>query len=406
MMPETMDRTAPHQPEQWSSRERNLAALFTAILTRGPISRRDAARAIGMSQAAVTKLVKPMIAGGYVTEQEGYSEGPGRPLIPLVIDAKRHNAVGVKVTSGELIGVVVDLHAEVLQSRRVPLAEPRPDAVVAAVADLVRDLLSRADGGASSTVGVGVGLGGHVDGRRGIVRFSPMLEDWRDVPLQRMLADALHLPVLIENDVNTLAVAEQWFGAGRDTSSFAVVTVGAGVGGAIVIDDQLLHGASGAAGEFGHNIVDPRGPLCHCGKRGCIEAFASDEAIVRAIGERGGRAPGSLAEAVEIAHGGDPVARQVFVEAGRALGQGLAGLVNLINPPVVILSGEGISASDLIIDALSEELARSSFSTAGRDCRLVVRPLPDETWARGAAATMLRHGVLRSLMTLTGEIQV
>lgn len=402
MVSQTSESSGERAPEQWSSRERNLAALFTVILTRGPISRRDAARDLGVSAAAVTKLVKPMLAHGYVNESAGLSEGPGRPQIPLVIDAKRHTAVGVKVTDRELIGVIVDLHAGILGSARVPLDDNRPERAVRAVADLARDLLDR-PGLQGECVGVGVGLGGHIDGRRGLVRYSPML-DWRDVPFRRLLADELHLPVLIENDVNSLAVAEQWFGAGRDTASFIVVTVGAGVGGAIVIDGQLLHGVSGAAGEFGHNIVDPQGPLCHCGKRGCVEAFAGDEAIIRAIGTRDGRPMANLAEAVALAHGGDRTARRVFVQAGRALGQGLAGFVNLVNPPLAILSGEGISASDLFIDALQEEFARSSFSSSAGDCRLLVRPLPDETWARGAAATMLRHGVLRSLTALTSEI--
>jgi predicted NBD/HSP70 family sugar kinase len=285
----------------------------------------------------------------------------------------------------------------------VPLDDPRPEPVVRAMAALARDLERRAPAVGGTSVGVGVGLGGHVDARAGLVRYSPML-GWRDVPVQRMLAEELGLPVLIENDVNTLAVAEQWFGAGRDTSSFAVVTVGAGVGGAIVIDDTLLHGVSGAAGELGHNVVDPAGPPCHCGKRGCVETYASDEAIMLGIAAARAAPPGTLAEAIELAHAGDEAAREAFTRAGRALGQGLSGLVNLLNPPLVILSGEGISASDLFIDALSDELARNTFSSAAADCRLVVRPLPDETWARGAAATMLRRGVLHSLMALTGDI--
>jgi predicted NBD/HSP70 family sugar kinase len=403
--PEPKD--VPEQlPEQWSPREKSLAALFTSILTRGPISRRDAARDIGMSQAAVTKLVKPMIAHGYVTEQEGYSEGPGRRLIPLVIDPRRHHAIGIKATERELIGVIVDLHAEVRHSARVPLHDPRPEAVVRAMAGLARDLERGAPELEGTNVGVGVGLGGHVDGRSGLVRYSPML-GWRDVPVRQMLADELDLPVVIENDVNSLALAEQWFGAGRDTSSFAVVTVGSGVGGAIVVDGTLLHGVSGAAGELGHTIIDPSGPPCPCGKRGCLETYASDQAILTAVGRgHGTAAPASLTEALELAQQGDEVARLAFADAGRALGQGLSGLVNLINPPLVVLSGEGISASDMFMDALSEEMARDSFSSAAADCRLVVRPLPDETWARGAAAAMLRHGVLRYLMALTAEIPV
>jgi predicted NBD/HSP70 family sugar kinase len=401
MTADTGDRL--HLPEQRSPRERSLAALFTTILTRGPISRRDAARAIGMSQAAVTKLVKPMIAHRYVTEQEGLSEGPGRPLIPLVIDAKRHTAIGIKVAPRELIGVVVDLHAEVHLSHRMDLQDSHPDHVVRAIGRLVRDLLSRAPHAESGCVGVGVGLGGHVDGRRGTVPYSPML-NWHNVDLERMLAAELRMPVLIENDVNALAVAEQWFGAGRDTATFALVTVGAGVGSAIVIDDQLLHGVSGAAGELGHNIIDVSGPHCHCGKRGCIESLASDGAIMRTIEARTGRTLANVSEAVELAHAGDPAAAQAFRDAGRALGQGLSMIVNLLNPPLVILSGEGISASDLFIDSLNEEFASSSFSSAARDCAILVRPLPDETWARGAAATMLRRGVLDSLLQLTPEI--
>ena len=403
MTPDSGNRSGSHLPEQRSPRERSLATLFTTILTRGPISRRDAARAIGMSQAAVTKLVKPMIAHHYVTEQEGFSEGPGRPLIPLVIDAKRHTAIGIKVAPRELIGVVVDLHAEVHESQRVDLHDSHPDHVVRAIGRLVRDLLDRAPHAESGCVGVGVGLGGHVDGRRGVVPYSPTL-NWHNVDLRRMLSEEVSLPVLIENDVNTLAVAEQWFGAGRDTSTFALVTVGAGVGGAIVIDDQLWHGVSGAAGELGHNIIDPDGPHCHCGKRGCVESMASDGAIMRAIEARTGRTLSNVAEAVAMAHAGDVAAEQAFRTAGRALGQGLAMIVNLLNPPLVILSGEGISASDLFMDALHEELARCSFSSAARDCTVVVRPLPDETWARGAAATMLRRGVLNSLLRLSPEI--
>jgi len=315
VIPAVLPSEQAYLPEQWSPREKSLAALFTSILTRGPISRRDAARAIGMSQAAVTKLVKPMIAHGYVTEQEGYSEGPGRRLIPLVIDPGRHHAIGIKVTERELIGVIVDLHAEVRQSSRVPLHDLRPEAVVRAMADLARDLEQRAPDVEGANVGVGVGLGGHIDGRRGLVRYSPML-GWRDVPVRQMLADELDLPVVIENDVNSLALAEQWFGAGRDTASFAVVTVGSGVGAAIVVDGTLLHGFSGAAGELGHNIVDPAGPACHCGKYGCVETYASDGAILSAIGSgRGGPPPGSLAEALAQVELGRPQSAQVG-EAG------------------------------------------------------------------------------------------
>jgi predicted NBD/HSP70 family sugar kinase len=215
----------------------------------------------------------------------------------------------------------------------------------------------------------------------------------------------MNLPVVIENDVNTLAVAEQWFGAGSSFASFALITIGVGVGCALVLDNQLWRGVSGAAGEFGHMVVDPDGPECHCGKRGCLEAVVGDTAIAAAMSAAAGRRITRVSQVVAQAHAGDPEARQVFTQAGVALGRAIAALLNLLNPPLVILSGEGMTASDLFIDALRAELDRDAFSSTSTDCTVLVRPLPDETWARGAAATMLRHGVLRSLGELTGQVR-
>jgi predicted NBD/HSP70 family sugar kinase len=176
-----------------------------------------------------------------------------------------------------------------------------------------------------------------------------------------------------------------------------VVTVGLGVGCGLVLDGQLWQGVSGAAGEFGHLLVDPAGPECHCGKRGCLESIASDDAIVRATAKATGRSITRISQVVTMAHQGDPAARQVFTDAGTALGRAMAALVSLLNPPLIILSGERITASDLFIDALRAEFERDAFSTTAQECTLLIRPLPDETWARGAAATMLRQGVLRLL---------
>lgn len=384
-------------------REQHLGRLFETVLTRGPLSRRDAARITGLSAASVTKLVKPMINHGYLVERLPEAGVPGRPQIPLQVAASRHHSVGVKVMDGEVVGVVADLHAEVQSSHRMKFEDTTPDGVVAAIETLVGILLDRCSTDDDRLLGIGVGLGGHVDGARGVVVRSPFFQ-WREVPLRDLLSRRLSLPVVIENDVNTLAVAEQWFGAGSSFPSFALVTIGAGVGCSLVIDGQLWRGVSGAAGELGHMIVDPDGPHCPCGKRGCLEAVVGDQAIAGAMSAAIGRRVSTVAQVVTAAHAGDADAREVFGQAGVALGRAIAALVNLLNPPLVILSGEGITASDLFMDALRAELDRDAFSSTATDCRLLVRPLPDETWARGAAATMLRYGVLQSLSKLTEDI--
>jgi predicted NBD/HSP70 family sugar kinase len=384
------------------SRERHLAALFEAVLTRGPLSRRDAARLTGLSPAAVTKLVKPMISNGYLVENDREAGVPGRPQIPLEVDATRHYTVGVKLMDREAVGVVVDMHAEVQSAHRIRYTDASPGGVVAAIAGRTADLLDRSAAARDRLLGVGVGLGGHINGNTGVVVQSPFLK-WRNVPLRDLLSDALGLPTVIENDVNTLAVAEQWFGAGSSFADFALVTIGAGVGCAFVFDGQLWRGQSGAAGEIGHMVVDPDGPECGCGKRGCLQAVVSDDAIAAAMSNKAGRRIARVAQVVTMAHSGNTDAQQVFTQAGVSLGRAIAALVNLVNPPLVILSGEGITASDLFMDALRAELDSDAFSTAADDCTVLVRPLPDEAWARGAAATMLRHRVLQSLSTLTDK---
>lgn len=390
-------------PLRSSSREQHLGAVFEAVLTRGPLSRRDAARLTGLSAASVTKLVKPMISDGYLVEQDREAGVPGRPQIPLHVVPDRHYAVGVKVMEGELVGVMADLHSEVQSSHRLRYTDTSPAGVVEAIAELTETLLDRSPVARDRLLGIGIGLGGHVDGNAGMVVQAPFL-GWREVPLQKLVAERLGVRVVLENDVNTLAVAEQWFGPGSAFQSFALVTLGLGVGSAFVIDGKLWRGVHGAAGELGHMVVAPEGPVCHCGKRGCLEAVVGDEALVAAMSARSGRRFTKVSQVISAAHSGDEHARAVFTEAGVGVGRALAFLLNLLNPPLVILSGEGIAASDLFMDALRSELEQDSFSTTAQDCTLLVRPLPDETWARGAAATMLRQGVLRSLSRLSGQV--
>lgn len=386
-----------------ASREHHLGALFEAVLTRGPLSRRDAAKLTGLSAASVTKLIRPMISHGYLVENEREAGVPGRPQIPLQVDPARHHAVGIKLMDSEIVGVVADLHAEVQSAHRMKYSDTSPAGVVSAIHEMTTILLERSPVEQDRLLGIGVGLGGHINGETGTVIRSPFL-NWHNVPLRQLLADRMQLPVVIENDVNTLAVAEQWFGAGSTFPTFALVTIGAGVGCALVLDGLLWRGVSGAAGEFGHMVVDPDGPACHCGKRGCLEAVVGDHAIAAAMSQAAGRRITKVSQVVSAAHAGDADARQVFTQAGVALGRAIAALLNLLNPPMVILSGEGMTASDLFMDALRSELERDAFSSTAADCTVLVRPLPDETWARGAAATMLRHGVLRSLSKLTEDV--
>lgn len=366
------------------------ASVFVTVLTRGPIPRSEIAQLLGLSAGTVSKAVRPLIESGYLVEEEaGALSRPGRPVVPLRVVAEREFVIGIKLAGDHVVAVAVDLLANVRARRETALPEPSVATAVSTMAALAAELRSdiAAEGGEVTRIGVGVG--GHVDTVRQVVRYAPFL-GWRDVPVADLLSRATGLPVVVENDVNSLTIAEQWFGAGIDVPSFAVVTIGAGVGCGLVIGGALVHGAVGLAGELGHVPIEPGGSRCRCGNLGCVEAVASEEAILRQVRAATGRADLDIAEAARLAREGDVGAAAAFTRAGQALGRALAILANLINPHRIVLSGEGLAASDLFETAARESFATHAFGQAV-DCDLVTRPLPDETWARGAAAVAIQH---------------
>ncbi|ANS62698.1 transcriptional regulator [Streptomyces lincolnensis] len=367
--------------------------IFTTVLSQGPLTRLEVARRAGLSPAAVTKAVRPLIEAGYLTEGADEEARPalGRPATLVRVDGGRALFVGVKVTGDEIIGVVTDLCCRIRLVRHVPLTDRDLGAVLAAVADLVHELRAEADEadeGGAGVHGLGIAVSGDVDRGEGTVRYSPFLE-WRDVPLAELAATTTGLPVTVDNDVRALTVAEQWFGAGAGRSDFAVVTVGAGIGCGLVVHGRVVSGAHGVAGEIGHVTVDPSGPPCHCGNRGCVEAIAGDAAILRRIRETTGLEVADSAEAARLAHSGVPGAREAYARAGEAIGRGIATVANLLGPELVIISGEGLAAYDLFAEQIRDTFAAAAFGSAAR-CDVRTRPLPFTEWARGAAATAIQ----------------
>jgi glucokinase len=253
-------------------------------------------------------------------------------------------------------------------------------------------------------VAVGVGAAGMVDSTQGVLRFAPNLA-WRDLPIAARMREALGLPVLVENDASMAAFAEYRFGAGRGYRHLLLVTVGTGIGGGIVADGRLFRGAHGFASEIGHIIVEPGGPLCGCGNHGCWEQVAAGRAIGR-MGRQAATEPDSALLRLacgdperitgrlvtEAAMQGDDVARGILAEAGRRLGEGIAGLVNVLDPQIVVVGGGVSVAGDLLLDP-----ARASFLEAveGPDHRppvpIVPAELGNDAGAVGAAGLALEE---------------
>ena len=367
-------------------REINQALVLGLIHDRGPISRTEIAEFAHLAPATVSGITGDLIEQGLVYEHEaGVSTGGRRPIL-LALNRRAGFVLGAKLTETHLVVALTDLAAEIVDQRQLPLGtDRRPEAVVAALAGLVAEL--RALQPDRRLSGLGLGMAGAIDRRAGVCRFSPFLR-WRNVPLRSMLEARLGLPVVVENDVNTLAMAERWFGAGAGVADFVVVTLGRGVGLGMVVDGRLYRGGRGAGGEFGHVTVEPDGPPCECGKRGCLEALVGELGLRRRLREAVGRDL-TLTDGAALARAGDPTARAVFSEAGRTLGLALAGVVNLLNPVRLIVGGEGVETLDLLMESLRAALAEHCFDGLFADLELVVEPWGDDAWARGAAAMML-----------------
>lgn len=367
-------------------RRMNEASVFGIIHDAGPISRAEIARRSGLSPATISGITGALIEEGIVREvSTGISTGGRRPTL-LAINRSAAIAIGVKLTAEHVVVAITDLGASLVEQRSAPLGpDLSPASVVGIVGEVIDDL--RSVHGDRRTVGLGLGMAGVIEREAGLCRFSPFLP-WRDVPIRDLVAERTGLPVIVENDVNALTIAERWFGAGASVPNFLVVTLGRGVGMGIMLQGGLYRGAHNGAGEFGHVTVVENGARCACGKHGCLEAYTSEPALQRTIQEGTGRDV-TLDDAVALARNGDEPLAAIFREAGHVLGVALANTINILNPGLVILSGEGSRFLDLMLPALREACERECFDGFFDTVHIVVEPWGDDVWARGAAALAL-----------------
>jgi glucokinase len=251
-------------------------------------------------------------------------------------------------------------------------------------------------------IGVGVGAPGPLDTKRGIVLLTPNL-GWVNLPLRQIIHERLGLPAALDNDANCAVLGEWWMGAARGTRNAIGITIGTGIGGGIIVDGKLYHGASDCAGEIGHTTIDTEGRRCKCGNYGCLEAYASGPNIaMRAVEEIKAGAVSRLADYVggdlrqvtaqtvyQAAHDGDQLALEVVNDTAKFLGVGIANLLNVFNPEVVVVCGGVTLAGDRLFDPLRREVARRAFKPAVSVCRIIPCELSGTAGVYGAAKVYL-----------------
>lgn len=366
--------------------------LARQVLIHGPISRADLGRRLGLSPASLTRLSKPFLDRGLFVEAPDLVQGAtGRPARPLDVRADARRFVGVKLSGDAAHAVLTDLRATAVAREERALDRHDPRAVVGVIGDLVETLLAAEGPVLPRVSGLGVSVGGNVADQRVVTR-APFL-GWRDVALADLLEARLGLPVDVENDVTALTTAEQWFGPARGRDAFAVVTVGAGVGYGLVMHDRVVTTPDTGLGLGGHLPLDPSGPLCVDGHRGCSTAMLSIPSICAQVGIALGREIG-YDEVIELAAARHPLARSVTDAAGRSLGRMMGYIANLAMVDAIVLSGEGVGLWSVAGDTALAALAADRDPEASE----VVVHVDDtgfDPWARGAAAVAIQGALAR-----------
>ncbi|MGH7562025.1 MAG: ROK family protein [Gemmatimonadales bacterium] len=279
-----------------------------------------------------------------------------------------------------------------------------PDVVIDRIVRMARDVLqqTRGEDREAQFLGVGVGAPGPLDRKSGIVLLTPNLR-WTNMPLRDRIQSALDMPTALENDANCAMLGEHWVGAARGATHAVCFTIGTGIGGGLVVDGRLVHGAADVAGEVGHMTIEVNGRRCGCGNDGCLEAYASGPAIARRSIEAidagassempvlvNGEVSTITAQTVfEAAQAGDPLADEIVRDTAKYLGVGVANLVNLLNPEVVVICGGVTRAGDHLFTPLRREVARRAFKPAVQSCRIVPGELPGTAGVVGAAKAWL-----------------
>ncbi|MFG2960696.1 ROK family protein [Streptomyces sp. NPDC048291] len=387
-------------------RTANRYEVLRQIIARSPTSRQTLAAATGLSVATVATLVGELLDLRMITEVGFEDSAGGRPRGLVAVNSAGGALIGVDMAETyvrvELFDLGLNVLARAVEDMRP--GESRPERAVGQVATAVGSVVAQAGVEGARVLGVGVSVPGQVDRATGIAEYAPNW-DWHDVPLLGLLAEHIAYPLHLDNPLRASAVAELWFGAARGREDAVVVNLGTGVGAGLILGGGLYRGVTNSAGEWGHTTLVLDGRLCHCGNHGCVETYVGAPGIMLNLRELSPRSTlmhpedqtatiDALADGVAA---GDPVAVKVVRDTARYLGAGVADLVNLYNPEVVVLSSWvarrlGAPLLDEVREAVRRHALRRPFAAT----EIVLSPVPTDPVCLGAA-TFALEGALQSV---------
>lgn len=358
----------------------NTAIVLEAVLKNAPLSRSQISELTGLNKATVSSLVQDLIDSHFIIEiGPGKSSGGRKPVI-LLFNGTAGYAVGIDLGVNYIRGLLVDLEGNVIAEHQRSLKRHDPEFTLLQLAECIEGLIAKAPESAYGIVGIGVGVPGIVDGD-GTILFAPNLK-WRNVELQRWLEDRFELPVTIDNEANAGAQGEQKYGAGRGIPNQIYVSVGIGIGTGIILNKELYKGASGFSGELGHLSIEYDGKPCSCGNLGCWELYASENALLERAALLGFD---NLEELLAAASAGNEEVHALIRSIGDYLGAGIANIVNVFNPNVVIIGNRMSRAAEWLEPAVQAAVNRRTLPYHREQMKILFAELEDQSAVRGAA---------------------
>ena len=370
--------------------------------TPGGISRSELARQLGLTRAAVTSIIGDLIDSGLVHESENGPATGGRRPIMLELNPQRGYLVGVDLGATHYNMLVTDFAGRILNEAEARLdIRMDPETYLQKIDTAVQTMLADAQLSLNDVLAIGMGVPGPISSAAGMVIAPPIMPGWDKYPIRANAQTLWNHPVSLNNDAELGALGEWAHGAGRGERHLAYIKVGTGVGAGLLLDGRIFHGATGCAGEIGHVTVRDDGPLCTCGNYGCLEAMAGGGAIAKRAREAilaGKRTqlasmrPVDEITARDVAHAarlGDLVAQQIMAEAGGYLGIGIASLVNVFNPSMIVIGGGVAQVGDLLLDPIRQVVHDRSLRSAAQAVRITAAVLGRRSTSMGAVVQAL-----------------
>lgn len=383
----------------------NRLKILNALRSKGPLSKTQLARLSGLNNKTITNIIDYLIKKGIITSVGLLKTDEGRKKEHFKLNGEYCYSIGIDLGASHISAILINLEGKILLKKTFNFRFGlKKDIILEKIFALTQSLMDEAKNRLEKIMGIGFTAPGFFNIERGVWEEAVNIKDWKHVPIKKLLEERFEKKVYLEECSRSMALAELWYGEGKDTKDFILLDLGQGIGCGIVINGVLLEGKGLKAGEIGHLIIDEKDPICTCGKRGCLEAIASGRAVVCSVQEevRKGRktkildlANGkaeeiTLQDIIEATTLNDEFAIEKLKQAGMQIGKVVSYLVNILNPPLIILGGQLSISGHHFTDSLIESAEKCSMTEIFKEANIRISELGPFGAALGAATIVIQ----------------